>query len=107
MRLLKEVIENIEKEYEIVINTDFGGFFLNEKTCTDLGLDCSQLYKFRNDRANPILVDYLKANKQIGLEIVRISLGDILRAYIRDYDGREEIVYVGDDYSSSLVSFLQ
>lgn len=107
MQVLKLLVENRRREYEIAINTSFGGFALTKEMCDDLGVDWKQnQYMFDYDRANPVLIDLIKKHKPKDMEIEKIELEDIPRAYLRNYDGREEIVYYDDNMTFPLMNYL-
>lgn len=94
-------------EYEIAINTNYGGFALTKEMCEERHMDIEKdVYLFNNDRANPVLIDLIKKHKPVDLEIVKIELEDISRAYIENHDGKESIVYERTDYSRPLLDFL-
>lgn len=107
MHILKQFIENRHRVYEVAINTNFGGFSLTKEMCENLSLDYkAQAYIFSDDRANPVLIEFIKKHKPKDIEIVEIELEDIPRAYLRNYDGREEIIYHDDDMAYPLMDYL-
>ena len=107
MQVLKLLIENRHREYEIAINTNYGGFALTKEMCEERHMNFEKdAYLFNNDRANPVLIDLIKKHKPADLEIVKIELEDISRAYIETHDGKESIVYERTDYSRPLLDYL-
>ena len=91
----------------MAINTNFGGFSLTKEMCEELQLDFkTQAYVFDKDRSNPVLVELIKKHKPKDFKIIKIELEDIPRAYIRDYDGREEVVYRDDIMTYPLMDYL-
>jgi len=109
MQVLKLLIENRHREYEIAINTNYGGFALTKEMCEELNLDYKNpehLYMFNNDRANLILIDLIKKHKPKDLEIVKIELEDIPKAYLQNHDGMESIVYSCNDFGRPLLDYL-
>lgn len=107
MDILEQLIKNRHFEYEVAINTSFGGFSLTKEMCEELHLEFkTQSYIFDKDRSNPILIELIKKHKPKDLEIIKIELEDIPRAYLRNYDGREEIIYRDDDMAYPLMDYL-
>ena len=91
---LKTIINNKDVKHKIVINTNFGGFCLTKDMCDELHLDYADCHShFRYDRSNPHLVSLVEKFKPKDLEIVELSLQEILGAYLSDNDGKEKIVF--------------
>lgn len=107
MQVLKLLIENRHREYEIAINTNYGGFELTKEMCEERHLDWKKdAYLFNNDRANLILIDLIKKYKPKDLEIIKIELEDISKAYLQNHDGKESIVYSHNDFTRPLLDYL-
>lgn len=104
---LEVLIKNRHSEYEIAINISYGGFGLTKEMCEDRHLDWKKdAYLFNNDRSNVVLISLIKKHKPKDLGIIKIELEDIPRAYLRNYDGIESIVYDHCDDARLLMEYL-
>lgn len=92
MDLLRELVKNRHKEYEIAINTNYGGFSITKEMCEELNIDYEDnKYIFNHDRSNPILINLIKKYKPKDIKIETLELEEISGSYISSYDGKESI----------------
>lgn len=107
MGTLKEFIRNRKEIEKIAINVEFGGFALKQELAESMGLNEKEdAYFFSKNRNNPVLIDAIEKIKPDYLEIVEVEWGDIPRAYLKNYDGKESIVYSYDDFCYPLMDYL-
>lgn len=108
MDILQQFIRNRNLKYEIAINvSSLGEFSITEGMCEELHLDFkTQSDFFNKDRANPVLIELIKEYSPRDIEIVKIALEDIPRAYLKNYDGYEIITYSNEDNSFPLMDYL-
>lgn len=91
---LKSIIKHKDVKHKVVVNTNFGGFCLTKQMCDELHLEYSECHEhFRYDRSNPHLVALVEKFKPKDLEVIELTLQEILAAYVRDNDGKEKIVF--------------
>jgi len=108
LKNLKKMIKE-NKNYKMLINTNYGGFSLSKEACKELNTTDPFLYTYENRTDRKLIECFEKLGDKFSydeIKLIEIDFDDILTAYIENYDGKETIVYNPGDFTTPIVEMI-